>query len=283
MVENYLNSFLIGRAENILKTFSENSVDMILTSPPYDNLRSYNGYIFDFRIMAKELSRVLKPGGVIVWIVGDSVIKGSESLSSFKQAIHFVEECALNLHDTMIYQKRSYLPQGGHRYDQVFEYMFVFSKGKPKTFNPIMVEKVKVYAHREKGFHRDKDGKHKIGEYKNDSKIKKKTNIWPFLNAGGQCTKDKEAYKHGAIFPEKLAEDHIRSWSNESDIILDPMMGSGTVAKMCKILGRFFIGIDISEEYCISAMERVKNIGGVWKIHNEYPTKMQDLSEEQTT
>ena len=238
-----------GDCLEVMKTMADKSVDMVLTSPPYDNLRTYKGYTFNFEGIAKEIYRVLKDGGVCVWIVGDATIKGSETGTSFKQALYF-KEIGFNLHDTMIYAKGSGgLPHRGH-YTGSFEYMFVFSKGKPKTFNPIYDRKNKSFG-RETGIKtvRELNG---ILTQRKSLKIKEygiRFNIWEYFNANGVGQKDKIAYKHPATFPEKLAEDHILSWSNEGDTILDPMAGSGTTLKMAKKNNRNYIGIEISPEY----------------------------------
>lgn len=252
--------------ENCLNTMSKmdnNFIDLTVTSPPYDNLRDYNGYTFDFEPIAKELFRVTKPGGVVVWIVNDATINGSETGTSFKQALFF-KECGFNLHDTMIYHRISPFPDS-IRYQQGFEYMFVFSKGKPKTFNPLREKKSKnSFKSKIKTF-RQKNGLTKKGNEKEKERLKKsfndktkvKSNIWSFPRGYMQSTTDKIAFKHPAIFPEKLANDHIISWSNEKDLIFDPFTGSGTTAKMALINERNFIGSEISAEYCEIANKRI--------------------------
>ena len=241
--------------ENCLDTMAkmpDGFIDLAVTSPPYDNLRAYNGYSFDFEAVAKELFRVTKKGGVVVWVVGDATIKGSETGTSFKQALEFVN-CGFNLHDTMIYQKDNPPPVGGsNRYYQHFEYMFVFSKGRPKTFNPIKRKRRNKYndkrTERVKGFNRDIDGnftKKKVSCGVGDVKI---GNIWKYVVGGGNSVE--YGIKHPATFPEKLVNDHIISWSNEGDLVYDPFMGSGTTAKMAIINRRKWIGSEISEEYC---------------------------------
>jgi len=229
---------------------ADNFIDLTITSPPYDNLRNYNGFEFDFKKIVEQLFRVTKKGGVVVWIVGDQTIKGSESATSFKQALHFID-CGFNLHDTMIYQKDNPPPVGGsNRYYQHFEYMFVFSKGKPKTFNPILRKRRNKYndkrTERTKGFNRDVDGnftKKKVS-LTGDVKI---GNIWKYVVGGGNSVE--YGIKHPATFPEKLVEAHLLSWTNENDIVYDPFIGSGTTAKVAKSLNRKYIGSEISEEY----------------------------------
>lgn len=240
-----------------LKLLDDNSIDLTVTSPPYDNLRTYNGYSFDFENIVKELFRVTKKGGVVVWIVGDATIKGSESGTSFRQALYF-KEIGFNLHDTMIYAKENYVPLTHNRYEQQFEYMFIFSKDKPKTFNPLMREN--IYKGKNNGgtFRHngnDLEIKHKVAVVKDKSIM---PNVWWFKVGINRTSKDKIAFKHPAIFPEELANNHIISWSNENDIVLDIFMGSGTTAKMALLNNRKFIGFEISKEYCDIANERIK-------------------------
>jgi DNA modification methylase len=234
----------------------DNLIDLTVTSPPYDNLREYNGYSFDFEAVAKELFRVTKQGGVVVWIVGDATIKGSETGTSFRQALYF-KEIGFNLHDTMIYHKNC-LPKNHNRYEQEFEYMFVFSKGRPSIFNPIRSPCSYAGTSPKSTFrHNGKEAgrAHKIQAVKID---KIKGNIWKIDGGFMRSTKDAFAFEHSAIFPEKLANDHIISWSNENDLIYDPFMGSGTTAKMSILNNRNWIGSEISSKYCNIIEERIK-------------------------
>lgn len=258
-----INKIHCGNNLDLMKLMNDNVVDLTVTSPPYDDLRTYKGYSFDFENTAKELFRITKEGGIVVWIVGDSVVKGSESGTSFKQALYF-KEVGFNLHDTMIYEKNtSSFParRNGNRYTQIFEYMFVLSKGKPKTVNLICDKENKWAGHTNwgKNTKRGKDNDLKV-----TSKIKPvpdfspRNNIWKYIVGGGYATKDKIAHKHPAIFPESLAEDHILSWSNEGDLVFDPFLGSGTTAKMAILNNRNWIGMEISEEYVNLANERLK-------------------------
>lgn len=236
--------------ENCLNTMSrmpDNYIDLTLTSPPYDNLRTYKGYSFDFESIAKELYRITKDGGVVVWIVGDATIKGSETGTSFKQALYF-KEIGFNLNDTMIYRKLNYLPITSCRYEPQFEYMFVLTKGKPKTFNPIM--KPNKSAGTRGGTHRH-NGNDLEKLHTNNGTVKKegrRTNVWD-VACGSMNSKDKISFQHPATFPEKLANDHIISWSNKGDLVYDCFMGSGTTAKMSLLNNRDFIGSEISKEY----------------------------------
>jgi len=248
-----------------MRTFPEGVIDLTVTSPPYDNLRTYKGYDFNFEEIAKELYRVTKQGGVVVWVAGDATIKGSETGTSFRQALYF-KEIGFNLHDTMIYQKDAYLFPETNRYYPAFEYMFVFSKGKPKTVNLIADKPNKRYGEKVTGTERNPDGTLKpraAVKNKTNRVIKKfgvRTNVWQYSPGYNKSTKDKYAYKHPAIFPEQLAQDHILSWSNVGDLVFDPMCGSGTTCKMAKLNGRNYIGIDIAEEYVEMARRRVEEV-----------------------
>lgn len=258
-----VNRIICGDNVEALRGMPEGCIDLTVTSPPYDNLRTYNGFDWDFETLAKELYRVTKKGGVVVWVVGDETKDFCESLSSFKQAIYFVENCGFKLLDTMIYGKKNYAPAYPtmRRYAQVFEYMFVLSKGRPSTFNPVQVPKaessIKKLKDGGKTKFRQRDGSFIEKTVTNTADTKAASNVW-FLGTGkGVGHKDEIAYKHPATFPEKLAEDHILSWSNPDDIVLDPFIGSGTTAKMAALNNRKYIGIDVSEEYCELARRRV--------------------------
>jgi site-specific DNA-methyltransferase (adenine-specific) len=238
-----------------IKQIDSDKIDLVVTSPPYDNLRNYKGYIFNFKAIAKELFRVTKNGGVVVWIVGDATINGSETGTSFKQALFF-KEIGFNLYDTMIWAKTK-MPQNHNRYEQGFEYMFVFSKGTPKTFNGIRDKQNVEAGATAHASYRDKDGIVKKTSSFNKTKIAEfglRTNIWNIHPALGSNDRN----EHPAPFPEKLAEDHILSWSNEGDLVLDPMCGSGTTCKMALLNKRNYIGIEISKEYCEISEKRLK-------------------------
>lgn len=246
--------------ENCLDTMAkmpDNFVDLTVTSPPYDNLRDYKGYSFDFDSIAKELFRITKEGGVVVWVVGDAVIDGSESGTSFKQALFF-KECGFRLHDTMIYQKNSYPFPPSNRYFNVFEYMFVFSKGTPKTTNLIKVPTI-GQGHKA-STQRETNGSISAMKYEMGKEERVKDNIWKYDVGFAKSSNDKSSFEHPATYPEKLAQDHIFSWSNEGDLVYDPFMGSGTTGKMAQILKRKWIGSDVSEEYCKIAEERINSI-----------------------
>ena len=260
-----LNTIYQGDCLTLMKEMPDKSVDLTVTSPPYDNLREYRGYAFNFEETAKELYRVTKDGGVVVWVVGDATINGSETGTSFKQALYF-KEIGFNLHDTMIYRKLTHIPTNHNRYEQCFEYMFVLAKGVPKTFNPL----TDITKQRTSHTPSKKKSESQIqGGAASGSRTTKtvpfkyskiKDNIFGYLVGLNMSQSDEIAFKHPATFPEQLANDHIRSWSNEGDTVLDPFSGSGTTAKMAKINQRNYIGIDISQEYCDIAEKRLEKV-----------------------
>lgn len=251
-----------------LSRMGSGSVDLILTSPPYDHLRKYGrescDWNFDvFRPIAKELSRVLGEGRVLVWNVGDSVVDGGETGSSFRQALYFMDECGLKLHDTMIYEKNSSTfpaRRDSKRYTQIFEYMFVFVKGDiRKDIRLIADKKNKWVGHINWGTQTryDDDGVlKKIGDIKPIPEYSLRTNIWKYSVSFNDKT------GHPAVFPEKLAEDNILSWTVEGDLVLDPFMGSGTTAKMAMMNGRHYIGFERNAEYYGKSLERVGRYAG---------------------
>ena len=242
---------------------SEGSVDLTVTSPPYDNLRTYNGTLNDWtpekwQAIIRELFRVTKQGGVVVWIVGDATINGSETGTSFRQALYAME-CGFRLHDTMIYAKNNVYAHDprNKRYKQCFEYMFVFSKGKPNTYNEIKDKPNKNAGKKLGGTKgRTKEGVKRDLKPVIMSDFQARFNIWSYTT-GRSVASDKIAFEHPAIFPEKLANDHILSWCNEGDTVLDPFMGSGTTGKMALLNNRKFIGIEKDEKYFEIAKKRI--------------------------
>lgn len=243
----------------VMRELPGESIDLVVTSPPYDNLRAYGGHSWDFPSVAEQLTRLLKPGGVIVWIVADATIDGSETGTSMRQALHFKDVCGLNLHDTMIWEKIDPAPgDGKFRYHDAFEYCFIISRGTPKARNLI------------RDVRQQSPGKLELVAYDrrvdetNTARTRKpftrpefgfRRNIWKTLNGSSQT--DAIAQKHPAVFPESLARDHILSWSNPGDVVLDPFNGSGTTMKMAKENGRRGIGIEINEKYCDIAVKRL--------------------------
>lgn len=251
-VDSMKNSVFFEDCLVTMSKMQDESVDLVLTSPPYANLRKYGGFTFNENTTTREIARVLKQGGVCVWVVGDATINGGETLSPLRQALFF-QEVGLRCHDTMIYHKKNPMPLTHNRYEQAFEYMFVFSKGKPKTFNPIMDrcacfgknhgrrgQKFSVETSIERGAaDRKRDGDFPYGEFK------RKQNVWTYTVGNGSALKS----KHPAVFPVQLAEDHILSWSNEGDVVYDPFLGSGTTAYAASKHKRIYIGSEVCGDY----------------------------------
>lgn len=236
---------------------SDGFIDLTVTSPPYDNLRSYEGYYFSFENIAKELFRVTKQGGIVVWVVGDSTDNLTESGTSFRQALFF-KNIGFKLYDTMIFEKENKIPLTHRRYEQAFEYMFVMSKGRPVTFNPIKIPCIFAGKTNHNSTYRHRAGYTELAHSLKDiGKDKIKGNIWSYQVGFGKSSKDKKTFEHPAVFPEQLAEDHILSWSNEGELVYDPFMGSGTTAKMAIVNNRNFIGSELSGVYCKLAQERI--------------------------
>lgn len=272
-MKKYLNTIIEGNCVEVMKNLSENSIDLTLTSPPYDNLRTYHGFIFPFEEIASELYRITKNGGVVVWVVNDATINGSETGTSFRQALKFIE-IGFNLHDTMIFQKNNPIPQiYRKRYNGVFEYMFVLSKGKVKTHNPIMIDclhaGLQLNGTTYKNYSKGEQKREKLAKPVKNQKIK--GNVWHYTV--GKKMEDQEAKGHPAPFPCALARDHINSWTNEDDIVLDPMNGSGTTCISALKLNRQFIGIDISKKYCDLARTRIRNYRETESIRNNFLEK----------
>lgn len=252
---------LYGDCLDLMKDLPDACIDMVLTSPPYDNLRAYNGSSVwgkdIWEPIISDLFRIVKPGGVVVWVVADATVKGGETGSSFKQAL-FAISAGFRLHDTMIYSKSNNRPRQNNRYEQTFEFMFVFSKGAPKTVNLRKIPCKHAGLPRSNITSRDHDKDDltvfstTINSHKNDS------NVWFYETGFGKSAKDKYVFGHPAIFPEKLAEDHILSWSNPGDVILDIFMGSGTTGKMALQNGRNFIGMEMDFKYFRIAKKRIR-------------------------
>ncbi len=256
--------------ENCLETLRrmpDDFVDMTITSPPYDDLRDYNGYHFPVEDIAAGLFAKTKPGGVVIWVVADRTVDGNETLTSFRHALIF-QETGFKVHDTMLYVKNNPIPSDcGKRYRQMFEYMFCFSKGQPKTFNPI-TEPTKSAGQKIKAFRITESGRGTVPDEDIGREIKtsrKVGNIF-YYNVGTGSSRDKIAFRHPAIFPEKLVEDQISTWTNEGDLVYDCFMGSGTTAKVAHLLGRRWIGSEISAEYVEIANQRLTDHVGAAKI-----------------
>ena len=246
------NVILQGCCLKEMKKILDKSVDMVLTSPPYDNLRSYNGRLdwgeHIWKGVIDLLFKVIKNGGVVVWVVGDSSIRGRETGTSFKQALYF-KEVGFRLHDTMIYLKQNPIPQTHNRYEQQFEYMFVFSKGRPKTFNPILVPTKKAGIINDHKSEKQFEWNYSMRKRRSAVAIKETKFLYNAWVLPAKTGKTKLTGRHNASFPDKLVRDHIVSWSNQGDIILDPFAGSGTVGQIAKELKRGYILIEKEPSY----------------------------------
>lgn len=257
------NTVINADSRKYLRRLPSESIDMVITSPPYDDLRSYEDKVVwsyeVFKKVARELYRVVKKGGVVVWVIGDKTEKGNKSLTSFKQGLYF-QKIGFKMYDVIIYEKTGTGPPHPNRYFNAFDYMFVLSKGKPKTIN-LLKDKKNAWA----GYttygdvtRREKDGSLTNKGRKTVNEYGVRTNVWKYKNGKKFSTKDEIAYKHPAIFPEQLVEDHILSWSRPGDLILDPFGGSGTTAKIAEKLKRDWILIDAVDDYCDIARKRIE-------------------------
>lgn len=242
----------------MLRQMTPNSIDLIVTSPPYDNLRDYNGYEFDARAIGDGMHHVLKPGGVAVWVVGEK-IKGGRTLTCFRQGLMFTDEIGFTMHDLMIYQKANTPFMRSNAYTNAHEMMFVMVKGTkgPKTFNPLLCE-TKRNGRETAVYSKGADGDNSKRRPVELRKQKVRTNIWRYAVGLGGTTTDRYAFEHPAMFPERLAEDMIRSWTNAGDVVLDPMCGAGTTLKMAVLNSRRYVGVDISSDYTRIARRRVR-------------------------
>jgi len=254
---------MLGDCLERMKEIQDGSIDLTVTSPPYDNLRIYNGNNDQWgehvwKVVLSELYRVTKDGGVVVWVVGDATVKGSETGTSFKQALWAIE-CGFRLHDTMIWDKEEFSAVGSlsKRYAPVFEYMFVFSKGTPLKFTPIKDRENKHAGKKMTGTIRQSDGSFVLmtgNGKKLVSDLGQRHNVWR-----QSSVRSSKVNGHPAQFPERLVQDHILSWSNEGDTVLDPFMGSGTTGVACLKANRRFIGIELDEEYFKIASNRIED------------------------
>lgn len=257
-MNSLLDRITCGDNCDLLGQLPRECIDLVVTSPPYDDRRTYGGHsCWDFYGVSWQLKRVLKPGGVIVWVVADATKDGSETGTSMEQALHF-KRLGLSLHDTMIWQKETPIPMNHNRYQQMWEYMFVFCNGKPKAFNGKR-EACRNFGRRF-SCSKQRGVGGEIKEFSTQNPVKETKligNVWGVQTGYMKATKDLIAYEHPAIFPDSIAVDHIATWSNPGDVVLDPFTGSGTTCKAAKHLGRRFIGFEINPDYCRIAEARL--------------------------
>ena len=257
---DWLGRIVCGDNTEVLSGFPAECVDLVVTSPPYDDLRTYGGHSWNFETLAAQLVRVLKPGGVIVWVVADATVNGSETLTSMRQALYFKDECGLNVHDTMIYRRET-IPMNSNRYQPEWEYMLVLSKGTPKTVN-LLREPSRLHLWGRPEYGRTNAQRAVNGETKKrshrklTSETKVRGNVWQY-NARPNPSQDPKKWGHPATFPDLLASDHILTWTEPGDVVLDPCNGSGTTTQAAKRLGRQYVGIEINPAYCEIAKTRL--------------------------
>ena len=260
--ETELGKLYHGDCCEVLAGLEQNSANLIITSPPYDRLRRYGGHRFKYRPVARASRDVLRVGGVLIWVIKDQTINGSETGTTALHKLYFKDCLGLNIHDTMIYEKNGPAYPSQNRYYEIFEYMIVFSKGTPKIFNPIKDRENKWYGQKwsNKRSRRSYNGELKDSTWSQEEgeRFGVRFNIWKYNVGHGYSSKNKIAFEHPAIFPELLARDHIISWSNEGDLILDPMCGSGTTCDQAEKLKRRWIGIEIEEKYCEITAKRIE-------------------------
>lgn len=247
-----------------LATLDARSVQLVCTSPPYDGLRSYGNHKWDFEGMARELFRVVCDGGIVCWNVNDAVVDGSETLTSFRQAIYFKDVCGFRVHDTMIYERLNFSAPESVRYHQAFEYCFVMSKGSPATFNPLKDRK-NIYAGHTafgKNTKRQTNGEMNLMAKKVYADFGMRTNVWRGKTRGQEepCGKH---FRHPAMMPRWLARDLILSFSNPGDLVADPMAGSGTTGREAVSLGRRVWLNEIHADYIPLCHEAVNVTAGL--------------------
>lgn len=248
-----LRGFYCADCVDFMAGMKAGTIPLTITSPPYDDLRDYRGYSFPFEDIARQLLRITSDGGVVVWVVGDK-INGGRSLTSFRQGVFF-QEIGFSMHDVMIYQKKNTPFMRSNAYTNCYEFMFVLSKGKPAIFNPLKMKTARYGRERLVANKRADGVNRKVwAELKQE---KTRNNVWQYAVGLGGTTKDKIAFEHPAVFPEKLAEEHVLSWSNPGDLVFDPMCGSGTVGKVALLNSREYLGTDISREYVKIAKKRL--------------------------
>lgn len=246
-----------------MQSMQENSIDLVVTSP-YDNLMDYNNsssWNFEvFKSVADQLYRIVRPCGVVVWIVNDASINNSETYTSFRQVLFF-REIGFNLNDTMIWNKQSTSFPDSNRYLQSFEYMFVLSKSSNHTDFKMTCNLIRDRRNMSSGSSVHGTGRQRNASFKVCDGYEKgkslsefgiRFNVWNI-----HCAKGTELTGHPAQMPIQIAEDHIRTWSNPGDLVFDPFLGSGTTACACLNRGRRFIGCEIDPDYFAIAQKRI--------------------------
>ncbi len=256
---SYINSIICGDCVDVMKKMPSNSIDLVVTSPPYDSVRKYNGFSYDLHKTGEELFRILKDGGIIAMVIQDQTKNFGKSLTSFRTVVDWVDNIGFKLFETVIYRKHG--TEGAwwtHRFRVDHEYMPIFIKGeRPAFFNkePLKIPSIHGGKVMTGSGNRRTDGKTTKTITRPINAMKCRGTIWDYLNAGD---KNPLKRKHPAVFPDKIPHDFIQCFCPPGGIVLDPFVGSGSTAVSAKQLNRNYIGIDISKEYCQLAEERLR-------------------------
>lgn len=251
---------LTGDACEILPTIRESSVDLTVFSPPYDGLRDYKGKpSFDMAVLGREILRVTKEGGVCCMVIQDATKNGAKSLTSFRTACLFAD-LGWRLFECCIYS-RAGVPGAWwtKRFRVDHEYIFIFTRGDglPRRFDKtsLMVES-KYAGITAGGTKRTTKGDFVAIKKTVISPLKCRGTIWHY--AASNTERNKTKSEHPATYPDSLARDIISCFSKEGDLVLDPMMGSGTTGIASVNMGRRFLGIEISVQYMEIAKRRFR-------------------------
>jgi site-specific DNA-methyltransferase (adenine-specific) len=257
-----LNKIICGDAVEELKKIPNNSIDILVTSPPYDGIRKYNGFNYDLHATGKEIYRVLKDGGVAIMVIQDQTKNFGKTLTSFRTIVDWVDNIGFKLFETVIYRK--YGAEGAwwnKRFRVDHEYMPIFLKGeRPQYFNkdPLKIPSKHGGKTMTGGGTRLTNGIRIPTRAITINPMKCRGTIWEYMTAGDGT---RLKHKHPATFPDKLPYDFIQCFCPPNGVVLDPFIGSGTTALAAIELDRNYIGIDISKEYCDLARRRIKEEG----------------------
>jgi site-specific DNA-methyltransferase (adenine-specific) len=244
-----------------MRKIPDGAIDLVVTSPPYDNLRDYNGYSVDLNETGKNIYRILKDGGVAVMVIQDQTKNFGKSLTSFRTIVDWCDNVGFKLFECVIYRKNG--TEGAwwkNRFRVDHEYMPIFLKGeKPQYFNKDSLKvKSKHGGKIMTGFaNRKTNGETGKSITKAINEMKCRGTVWDYLMAGD---KDPVKRKHPAPFPDKIPFDFINCFCPPNGIVLDPFVGSGSTVVGAKKLNRSFIGFDISEEYCNLTRKRLDSV-----------------------
>ncbi|MBR1921447.1 MAG: site-specific DNA-methyltransferase [Kiritimatiellae bacterium] len=257
-IEALHNKIICGDSAAVMEKFPDNSIDMVVTSPPYDSIRDYKGFSADLSKIGRETFRVLKEGGIAVVVIQDQTKNYGKTLTSFRLAIDWCDNAGFKLFECLIYKK---LGAEGAWWNKRFrvdhEYMMVFLKGdRPAYFNkdPLKIPSKHGGKVMTGGGTRLTSGIRIATRAIHINPMKCRGTVWAYETAGdGSRLK----HQHPATYPDRLPYDFIQCFCPEKGIVLDPFMGSGTTALAAKSLKRFYVGIDISQEYVDLAERRV--------------------------